>query len=422
MAGPKDVNVDVEQPQIEMKSKPRTPKERERKKNTYRLTIKKSRHKDTSKYTNTMVKVAAKIFKDFDKNRNGRISKGEFKSALVKIRAATESTSDLHAKIAMDKMHEAGHKHIAESVDEIDFDEFLAAMADTQRNAEGAEGGLYDVFKRAMWYIDAQEFMIKYYGPGSRRPKYTRNYGCCPPPILILCVSILMVGTFIHYVEVDNRCGGEGLTNSNLECPEIFDSIWAYHYNSAYEGQIWRFFTYMFLHGGWAHILGNVFLQMIIGIPLEMVHGPWRVGALYFLGGLAGSCAVSMFDVKTNLVGASGAVYSLMGAHVATIINYFNIMPYALPRIVFFGLIFCLDTGYSIYSKYQLGNTEVSYTAHLSGSLLGLIFGGVILDELKTGNGPEAAKYSRWKHRMATLIVIGGFLATIIFNIIAPQK
>ena len=44
-------------------------------------------------------------------------------------------------------------------------------------------------------------------------------------------------------------------------------------------------------------------LQLIVGIPLEMVHGQWRVAGVYLMGGLAGSLASSVFDPETNLVG-----------------------------------------------------------------------------------------------------------------------
>lgn len=54
-----------------------------------------------------------------------------------------------------------------------------------------------------------------------------------------------------------------------------------------------------------------------------MVHGEWRVTILYLLGGLAGSLGSSVFDPNANVVGASGAVYALLGGHVANVIQNF---------------------------------------------------------------------------------------------------
>lgn len=57
-----------------------------------------------------------------------------------------------------------------------------------------------------------------------------------------------------------------------------------------------------------------------MGIPLEMVHGWWRVSLLYFLGVIAGSLTTSVTDPWVRLAGASGGVYCLLTAHIATII------------------------------------------------------------------------------------------------------
>lgn len=61
-------------------------------------------------------------------------------------------------------------------------------------------------------------------------------------------------------------------------------------------------------------------VQILLGIPLEMVHKWWRVLVVYFAGVLAGSLATSIADPYVKLAGASGGVYSLITAHVASII------------------------------------------------------------------------------------------------------
>lgn len=80
---------------------------------------------------------------------------------------------------------------------------------------------------------------------------------------------------------------------------------------------MWRFVTYIFVHATITHILFNVLIQLLIGIPLEMVHGvlhaskraqlttlqPFRVLGLYLLGGLYASLASSVFDPESNVVG-----------------------------------------------------------------------------------------------------------------------
>ena len=64
----------------------------------------------------------------------------------------------------------------------------------------------------------------------------------------------------------------------------------------------------------------NIIVQILLGTPLEMVHGWWRVLLIYVVGVLAGSLFTSVVDPNVYLVGASGGSYALITAHVATII------------------------------------------------------------------------------------------------------
>lgn len=68
------------------------------------------------------------------------------------------------------------------------------------------------------------------------------------------------------------------------------------------------------------HLLVNLLVQLFLGVPLEMVHRWWRVIIVYLAGVAAGSLATSLTDPKVYLAGASGGVYALIAAHIATII------------------------------------------------------------------------------------------------------
>lgn len=76
------------------------------------------------------------------------------------------------------------------------------------------------------------------------------------------------------------------------------------------------------------HLIVNLIVQILLGVPLEMVHRGWRVVLIYFSGVLAGSLATSIVDPTVYLAGASGGVYALITAHVATIIivSFFEIL------------------------------------------------------------------------------------------------
>ena len=84
----------------------------------------------------------------------------------------------------------------------------------------------------------------------------------------------------------------------------------------------WRMITSMFAHSpsSFLHILFNMFTLWMFGQALESMLGRARFLALYFISGLAGSLGVLYFDLAFGLefnsvVGASGAIFGLMGAY-----------------------------------------------------------------------------------------------------------
>ena len=75
-------------------------------------------------------------------------------------------------------------------------------------------------------------------------------------------------------------------------------------------------------------------MQLLIGLPLEMVHGSGRIGVVYLAGVLAGSLGTSVFDSQVYLVGASGGVYALLAAHLANVLINYNNMQFGILRLV----------------------------------------------------------------------------------------
>ncbi|NXP63824.1 RHBL1 protein, partial [Chloropsis cyanopogon] len=86
--------------------------------------------------------------------------------------------------------------------------------------------------------------------------------------------------------------------------PEYMKSPLVYH--PGHRARAWRFLTYMFMHVGLEQLGFNALLQLMIGVPLEMVHGILRISFLYLAGVLAGSLTVSITDMRAPLVGGSG--------------------------------------------------------------------------------------------------------------------
>ncbi len=79
----------------------------------------------------------------------------------------------------------------------------------------------------------------------------------------------------------------------------------------------WPFLTCMFLHGGWAHIIGNMWSLWIFGDNVEDVMGPWRFLIFYLLTGIAAGLTHYFLNIDSVVptVGASGAIAGVLGAY-----------------------------------------------------------------------------------------------------------
>ena len=82
-------------------------------------------------------------------------------------------------------------------------------------------------------------------------------------------------------------------------------------------GEYWRFFTAMFLHAGPIHLFFNCFALFIFGRLVEGVYGNARFTTIYLLAGLSGGALSYMFNRDAIAVGASGAIFGILGAFAA---------------------------------------------------------------------------------------------------------
>ncbi|XP_032674552.1 protein rhomboid isoform X3 [Odontomachus brunneus] len=156
------------------------------------------------------------------------------------------------------------------------------------------------------------------------RKYYADHYTCCPPPLFIILITLVELGFFTYYTVAMGEVNPSG--------PVPIDSVFIYRPDKRLE--LWRFAFYMFLHAGWLHLLFNLGVQVVVGLPLEMVHGSLRIAAVYMAGVLAGSLGTSVFDTDVYLVGASGGVYALLAAHLANVLLNYNNMEFGIVRLI----------------------------------------------------------------------------------------
>ena len=145
--------------------------------------------------------------------------------------------------------------------------------------------------------------------------------------------------------------------------------------------------TYMFLHGGLFHLIGNMIFLWVVGCLLEDTWGRLPFVAFYLIGGIFAGIAFCLQDTSTTvpLIGASGAIAAAMGAftviHFKTRIKMFYFFlfffrPYFgtffLPAFVFLPLWFLQQVGLKHLSD-MAGGSNVAYIAHIAGYLFGVI-------------------------------------------------
>mmetsp|Transcript_18398 Transcript_18398/g.52759 ORF Transcript_18398/g.52759 Transcript_18398/m.52759 type:complete len:520 (-) Transcript_18398:180-1739(-) len=138
-----------------------------------------------------------------------------------------------------------------------------------------------------------------------------------------------------------------------------------------YRPQVWRWLTYQWTHVGAQHVLMNVFLNVMLGIPLEGVHGHLRLAAMFNAGVVGGAFANFWLDGHVAVVGCSGGCYSLIGIHVADLIMNWSQKKFRLPTFVLLAVLITSDVASNLASHSE----DVSHAAHIGGAFMGLLIG-----------------------------------------------
>jgi membrane associated rhomboid family serine protease len=174
-------------------------------------------------------------------------------------------------------------------------------------------------------------------------------------------------------------------------------ALGAMHPLAVAAGQWWRLLTAMFLHAGLLHLALNMYGVYLFGTLIEQTFGVLRFVAIYVVCGFLASVASFLFsDPQVPSVGASGALFGLLGAWVAY--NYrrrTSALAYANLQWAGMLLVINLVLGFSI--------PGIDNFAHLGGLVAGVAAGAVA-----EGFGPRSTR---------TLVRVGGFAALTVLGI-----
>ena len=144
-------------------------------------------------------------------------------------------------------------------------------------------------------------------------------------------------------------------------------------------------FTSMFVHGGWLHVLGNMWFLWIFGNNIEDILGHEKYLIFYILCGVAAAITQTYFalDSQVPMVGASGAIAGVMGAYlikfpharIRTLFFFIFIMFFDIPAwvmlVYWFAIQFFSGIGSIAESTANSGGT--AFFAHVGGFLAGIL-------------------------------------------------
>jgi len=166
-----------------------------------------------------------------------------------------------------------------------------------------------------------------------------------------------------------------------LVAPALIQSLGLWPKPLFEQGQIWRPFTYMFLHGGLFHILFNMLALWMFGVELERMWGTKYFTKYYFVTGVGAALTTMVLSFlpgdmgsqlyASNTIGASGAVYGILLAYGLYFPNrpILMFMLFPLPAKVYVAIIGAI----ALLSSMSAGG-GVAHVAHLGGLIAGYIF------------------------------------------------
>jgi rhomboid protease GluP len=151
------------------------------------------------------------------------------------------------------------------------------------------------------------------------------------------------------------------------------------------QGEYWRLFTALFLHGGFLHLAFNLFALYVFGPPLEGSIGTIRFLACYLISGLASSAGVVALNEiglvhVSQVIGASGCIMGVVGAWAGFLLRHHH-APFAKQQLANVGLIVAIQIAF------DLSTPQVSMAAHMCGLVAGFFLGLIL--------APGAARSSR---------------------------
>lgn len=168
-------------------------------------------------------------------------------------------------------------------------------------------------------------------------------------------------------------CGGK------LTCPSG-------NRGSICTGQVWRLITPILLHAGVIHIVSNLFFQLHYGFTFEKRWTTPRFAIIYFVAGIGASLLSAVTSPHTVSVGASGALFGILGADLSYLLMNWKAIPQNCNEMC--NLMFTIIFNFTMSS----GDATIDSYAHFGGLLVGMAAAPFICPNLITEQWTFSAK------------------------------
>ncbi|MEM7129474.1 MAG: rhomboid family intramembrane serine protease [Chloroflexota bacterium] len=161
--------------------------------------------------------------------------------------------------------------------------------------------------------------------------------------------------------------------------PEVWLPLGATPFHIERGTQLWTTITSLFLHGGWLHLLFNMYFLYILGDNIEDVLGPWRYLAFYLVCGISAALFYVLLNLGSEipLIGASGAIAGIMAGYLllfrqARLTFMFFFRQWKIPVWIWLGIWFAFNVFMTIVALGEGDSSGIAWSAHVGGFLAGL--------------------------------------------------
>ena len=205
----------------------------------------------------------------------------------------------------------------------------------------------------------------------------------------LINISIIVANVLVFFYELS--LGGRSLDRLITHYGIVPAAVFAWPQSDlAFAAVVVPFFTSMFLHGGWLHLIGNMWYLWIFGDNVEDRLGHFSYLIFYLLCGLGAGIAHTILNAETTVpsVGASGAIAGVLGAYVIsypfarvlTLVPIFIFLQVIeIPALIVLGFWFVMQFLYGAASLAITGPNAggVAWWAHVGGFIIGIILVGL---------------------------------------------